>query len=43
MIVTECDTFNYNPLPMGVCALVDTFQTKLYELISDIKGVNIYI
>ena len=42
-IVTEFGKFRYNSLPMGMCALVDIFQAKLYKLSGDIKGVKTYI
>ena len=42
-IVTEFGKFKYNCLPMVICALGDIFQAKVDNLLSDIKGVNIYI
>ena len=42
-IVTEFGKFRYNRLPMGMCASVDIFQSKIYELLSDIDGVKTYI
>ena len=42
-IVTEFGKFRYNLLPMGMCASGDIFQSKLDELIGDIKGVKMYI
>ena len=42
-IVTEFGKFRYNRLPMGMCASGDPFQSKLDELLSDIKGVIEYI
>ena len=43
MIVTEFWKFRYNHLPMGMFALGDILQSKVDELISDIKGVKKYI
>ena len=43
MIVTKFGKFNYNRLPMGMCASGDIFQSKVDEQISDIEGVKIYI
>ena len=42
-IVTESVKFNYNRLHMGMCALGEIFQAKVYEMPGDIKGVKIYI
>ena len=42
-IVTEFGRFRYNCLPMGMCASGDIFQTKVDELLGDIKGVKTYI
>ena len=42
-IVTELGKFRYNCLHMGMFALGDIFQAKVDELLSDIKGVKIYI
>ena len=41
--VTEFSIFRYNRLPMGICDSGDIFQTKLDELLGDIKGVKKYI
>ena len=43
IIVTEFGIFRYNRLPMGICDSGDIFQTKLDELLSDIKDVKKYI
>ena len=42
-IVTEFGKLRYNRVSMGLCAYHDIFQAKLYELLSDIKGVKMYI
>ena len=42
-IVTEFGKFKYNRLPMGMCASGDIFQSKVDELLSDIKGAKTYI
>ena len=41
-IVTELCKFEYNSIPMGVCASGDIFQAKVYELIGDLKGIKTY-
>ena len=43
MIVTEFGEFRYNRLPMGMFASEDIIQSKVDELIGDIKGVKTYI
>ena len=43
MIVTEFGEFRYNCLPMGMFASEDIIQSKVDELIGDIKGVKTYI
>ena len=43
VIVTEFWKFRYNHLPMGMFALGDILQSKVDELIRDIKGVKKYI
>ena len=40
--VTEFGKLRYNRLSMGMCALGDIFQAKLYELLGDIEGVKTY-
>ena len=42
-IVTEFGKFRYTCLPMGMVISGDLFQSKMYDLIGDIKGVRIYI
>ena len=42
-VVTEFEKFRYNSLPMGMCASGDIFQSKVYKLLGDIKGVKTYI
>ena len=42
-ISTEFGKFRYNCLPMGMCASVDIFQAKVYEILGDIEGVKTYI
>ena len=42
-IVTEIGTFRYNRFPMGMCASVDIFQSKVDKLLGDIDGVKTYI
>ena len=42
-IVTEFGKFRYNRLPMGMCAYGDIFQSKVDELLGDVKGVKTYI
>ena len=39
-IVTEFDKLRYNRLPMGMCASVDIFQSKVDKLLGDIDGVK---
>ena len=43
MIVTEFGKFRYNRLPMGMCASGDIPQSKVDELLGDIKGIKTYI
>ena len=43
MIITKFGKFRYNRLHMGMCASGDIFQSKVEELIGDIKGVKLYI
>ena len=42
-IVTEFGKFKYNSLPMDMCATVNIFQAKLYDLLGDIKSVKMYM
>ena len=42
-IVTEFGKFRYNWLHMGMFASGDILQAKVDELLSDIKGVKMYI
>ncbi|GFH56598.1 hypothetical protein CTEN210_13074 [Chaetoceros tenuissimus] len=42
-IVTELGKFRYTCLPMGMVVSGDVFQSKIYDLIGDIKGVRTYI
>ena len=42
-IVTGFGKFDYNSLPMVMCASVDIFQDRLDDLISDIEGAKTYI
>ena len=42
-IVTEIEKFRYTCLPMGMVISGDVFQSKMYNLIGDIKGVKTYI
>ena len=42
-IVTEFGKFRYTCLPMGMVISGNVFQSKMYDLISDIKGVKTYI
>ena len=42
-IVTELGKFRRNSIPMGMCALGDIFQVKVYKLLGDIEGVKTYI
>ena len=42
-IVIEFGKFRYNCLPMVMCDSGDILQAKVDELLSDIKGVKIYI
>ena len=41
-IVNEFGKFRYNRLPMGMCALGDIFQAKVYKLLGDIEGIKTY-
>ena len=43
VIVNEFGKFRYNGLPMGMCASGDIFQSKLDDILGDIKGVKNYI
>ena len=42
-IVTYFGKFSYNRVPMVLCGSGDIFQSKLDDLIGDIKGFNRYI
>ena len=42
-VVTEFGKFRYNHLPMGMWPLRDILQAKMDELLSNIKGVKVYI
>ena len=42
-IVTEFGKFRYTCLPMGMVISGNVFQSKMYNLIGDIKGVKTYI
>ena len=42
-IVTEFGKFEYNRLPMGMCASGDIFQAKVDELLGDFEGIKTYI
>ena len=42
-IVTEFGKFGYNRIPMGMCVSGDIFQSKVDEILYDIKGSKTYI
>ena len=42
-IIIGFGKFRYNHLPMGMCASVNIFQSKVNKLLGDIKGVQTYI
>ena len=42
-IATEFAKSRYNRLPMSMCASRDIYQAKVDKLLSDIKGVKMYI
>ena len=42
-IVTEFGKFRYTCLPMGMVISGNVFQSKMYNLIGNIKGVKTYI
>ena len=42
-IVTYFGKFSYNRVPMVLCGSGDIFQSKLDDLLGDIKGFNRYI
>ena len=42
-IVIELGKFGYNRVPMGLCAYGEVLQTKVDELLIDIKGFKTYI
>ena len=42
IIVTEFGESRYNHLPMGMCASGENLQAKVYDLLSDIKGLKTY-
>ena len=43
MIIYECGNFDYNHLPVAMCASGNIFQAKVDDRIIDIKGVKTYI
>ena len=42
-IVIEFGKFRYNRPPMGMCASVDIFQSKVDEILGEIEGFKTYI
>ena len=42
-IVTAFGKFRYNRVPVGLCAFVDIFQSKVGKFLGDIEGVKTYI